>query len=88
MLGMLSLNMACVKKRDIRSKPAFAPAKPEVVQIKPKHNGAIYQDGMIVGLFGDIKPQRVGDILTIVLEDGPGKMEPGKLRKPSGNTAR
>lgn len=69
MLGMLSLNMACVKRKDIRSKPAFAPSKPQVVEIKPKHNGAIYQDGMMVGLFDDIRPQRVGDILTIVLEE-------------------
>jgi len=66
---MLSLNMACIKKQNIRSKPAFAPATPEVVKIIPKHNGAIYQQGMMIGLFNDIRPQRVGDILTIILEE-------------------
>ena len=69
MLMMLSLNMACVKKKNIRSKPAFAPSTPEVVKIIPKHNGAIYQQGMVIGLFNDIRPQRVGDILTIILEE-------------------
>ena len=69
MLTMLSLNMACLKKKNIRSKPAFAPAKPQAINIKPKHNGAIYQKGMVIGLFNDIRPQRVGDIVTIILEE-------------------
>ena len=69
MLIMLSLNMACVKRKDIRSTPAFAPSRPEAVEIKPLHNGAIYQQGMVVGLFDDIRPQRVGDILTIILKE-------------------
>ncbi|MFO7602542.1 MAG: flagellar basal body L-ring protein FlgH [Gammaproteobacteria bacterium] len=69
MLLLLLANTGCVKPKDVRSQPAFAPTKPEVVQFKPKHNGAIYQEGMLIGLFDDIRPQRIGDILTIVLEE-------------------
>lgn len=66
---MLLLNTACIKRHDTRSTPAYAPTKPQPIDIKPIHNGAIYQQGMAIGLFDDIRPQRVGDILTIVLEE-------------------
>jgi flagellar L-ring protein precursor FlgH len=69
MLSMLSMNMACLKRKDIRTKPEYAAAKPEPVNVKPMHNGAIYQEGMFVGLFDDIRPRRIGDIVTIVLEE-------------------
>ncbi len=49
--------------------PAYAPVPPE--QLKPPINlsGSIYQEGYAMSLFEDKRARRVGDILTITLEE-------------------
>jgi flagellar L-ring protein precursor FlgH len=47
----------------------FAATLPEEVPVTTKANGAIYQDQSSVTLFDDAVAHRVGDILTIVLEE-------------------
>jgi flagellar L-ring protein precursor FlgH len=47
--------------------PAYAPARPVETPPPQAGNGAIYQEGSALRLFEDVKPRRVGDILTIVL---------------------
>jgi flagellar L-ring protein FlgH len=49
--------------------PAFAPVKPEDLRPPVQNSGAIYQSGYDMRLFEDNKARRVGDILTIKLEE-------------------
>ncbi|HFQ13906.1 MAG TPA: flagellar basal body L-ring protein FlgH [Gammaproteobacteria bacterium] len=48
-------------------KQNFEPAKPRVSSLPRKDNGAIYQEGMMVGWFQNVTAHAVGDILTIKL---------------------
>jgi flagellar L-ring protein FlgH len=52
-------------KRD----PAFAAVRPTLPPVEPESNGAIYKPGFDVRLFEDLKARRVGDILTVVLNE-------------------
>ena len=58
---------ACVKQGTV--KESYAPTKPEPVKLGPKFTGAIYQEGMVIGLFEDTTAHHVGDILTIRLQE-------------------
>ncbi len=49
--------------------PAYAPARPVAAEIARSGNGAIYQSGFEVRLFEDQRARRVGDILTIILQE-------------------
>jgi flagellar L-ring protein precursor FlgH len=52
-------------KRD----PAFAAVRPTLPPVQPESNGAIYKPGFDIRLFEDLKARRVGDILTVVLNE-------------------
>lgn len=47
--------------------PNFAPMYPEPVQAPAVANGSLFQDDSANMLFGDRKPHRVGDIITVRL---------------------
>lgn len=62
----MTILTGCLKIR--KSDPnAFKPVKQIPVRIAFKDNGAIYQEGMLVGLFSDTTARYVGDILLIDL---------------------
>jgi flagellar L-ring protein FlgH len=52
-------------KRD----PAFAAVRPSLPPIEPESHGSIYKPGFDMRLFEDLKARRVGDILTVVLNE-------------------
>ncbi len=66
-LCSLSLTSACQTqaKRD----PAFAAVRPTLPPVEPESNGSIYKPGFDTRLFEDLKARRVGDILTVVLNE-------------------
>jgi len=70
-MGVLALAAAvlagCATPRG--EEPAFTATRPVPVTAPPGNNGAIYQSSTAMTLFEDIKARRVGDILTIVLEE-------------------
>lgn len=49
--------------------PAYAPIRPVVAAPKPEGNGAIYQAGYERSWFEDMRARRVGDMLTVKLEE-------------------
>ena len=58
----------CLKPLNIKKeKSSFKPVKQHTFNIRPKDNGAIYQQGMRVGLFEDTTAKYIGDVLTVVL---------------------
>lgn len=48
---------------------AFAPIRPIVASPPPADNGSIYQAGYGMSLFSDVSAKRVGDIITVLLEE-------------------
>lgn len=49
--------------------PEFASVRPRPIQPPVPENGAIYQAGFSLLLFEDLRARRVGDILTITLDE-------------------
>lgn len=47
----------------------YRPAIPPVVRTPPPTTGSIYQSGYEIRLFEDIKARRVGDVLTVMLQE-------------------
>jgi flagellar L-ring protein precursor FlgH len=63
--GLALLNGCYPKPND----PRYAPTFPAYELPPAKSNGAIYQEGHAIALFEDRKAKRVGDILTVRLEE-------------------
>lgn len=60
----------CLKPLNIKKvDSSFKPVKQRVVNVPRKDNGAIYQQGMRVGLYEDTTAKYVGDVLTVVLTE-------------------
>lgn len=67
LLFVLTITMGC--QTQVRRDPAFAAVRPTLPPVEPESNGAIYKPGFDIRLFEDIKARRVGDILTIILNE-------------------
>ena len=68
-----------------RGDPEFAPAMPQQVQAPAQYN-AIYQPGTSLLLFEDIKARRIGDMITVVLQeqtDAEKSADTGTNKSPS-----
>jgi len=52
-----------------RGDPEFAPAMPIQALTPPQHADAIYQPGTSLLLFEDIKARRIGDMITVLLQE-------------------
>ena len=58
----------CLKPLSVRKTPDnFSPVKQSLLNIQRRDNGAIYQQGMRVGLFEDTTAKYIGDVLTVIL---------------------
>lgn len=68
-LCLLALLAACVQVPPRADDPAYAPVLPRTPIPQALNNGAIYQAGFNQNLFDDRKAHRVGDIITITLQE-------------------
>lgn len=53
----------------VKRDPAFAAVRPTLPPVEPESDGAIYKPGFDIRLYEDLKARRVGDILTVVLNE-------------------
>ncbi|MCK5387239.1 MAG: flagellar basal body L-ring protein FlgH [Gammaproteobacteria bacterium] len=68
LIGLSVFLSGCLKPLSVkRTENDFKPIKQRTLNVHRKDNGAIYQEGMRVGLFEDTTARYVGDVLTIVL---------------------
>lgn len=67
MASMLLLGGCAIPEKGEQS--SYTATRPLYIPPVPPSNGAIYQSGSALVLFEDIKARRVGDILTIVLNE-------------------
>lgn len=78
----------CGTIRDIprEDDPAFAPIWPEEAPTQVMNTGSMYQDGFSTNIFADTKAHRIGDIITVNLEESTTAQKRAKteLDKDSG----
>lgn len=67
--GALLLSVGCSTTHHAVSDPEFAPVRPVSVEPLPVSDGSIYKSGFGVALFEDAKAHRIGDIITIILQE-------------------
>ncbi len=68
LLSLLVFLSGCLKPLNIKHEPTnFQPGKQQALNIKYRDNGAIYQQGMRVGLFEDTTAKYIGDVITVIL---------------------
>ena len=65
LMSLLMTGCATPKRGD----PEFAPAMPQQVQVPVQDTDAIYQPATSLLLFEDIKARRVGDMITVTLQE-------------------
>lgn len=69
-MGLISfVAMGCSTTHQAVSDPDFSPVRPISAQPLPVSDGAIYKSGFGMTLFVDTKAHRIGDIITIILQE-------------------
>ena len=70
-LGLASGLSGCASQAPMKPDPSFAVVMPpeESTNNPMQNNGSIYQSGQMDNMFVDARPYRVGDILTVVLQE-------------------
>ncbi len=66
LLGFLTVG--CATKAPPAA-PEFVPVRPIIAAPPPQENGGIYQNGYGMSLFSDVSAKRVGDIITVLLNE-------------------
>ncbi len=66
-LGLILLLSGCANMQP--KSENYRPSYPPVATPPPQTNGAIYQAGYSMALFEDLKARRVGDTITVVLQE-------------------
>ncbi|WP_409523843.1 flagellar basal body L-ring protein FlgH [Nitrincola sp. MINF-07-Sa-05] len=69
MLLAILLLSGCVNSPPKPDNPYYAPVQPQMMQAPKPVNGAIYNASTSVGLYGDGRGHRVGDIITVNLAE-------------------
>jgi flagellar L-ring protein precursor FlgH len=70
-LGIMLLS-ACestISHEPLPNDPFYAPIRPEIPHQKVTEDGAIFRPDMANNLFSDVKARRVGDIITVNLQE-------------------
>lgn len=60
---------ACMQMPPAPNDPSYAPIMPRTPIPQERNNGAIYQSGFEMSLYNDNRANRVGDIITILLQE-------------------
>jgi len=66
---LLSGCQSTVSYQPLPNDPFYAPIMPEIPRQKVAEDGSIFQSDMANNLFSDVKARRVGDIITVNLQE-------------------
>lgn len=70
LLGILFLQTGCGLPPNVNpNDPYFSPVRPPELVIRPQSEGSLYAQGYGLMLYGDMKARRVGDLLTVTLNE-------------------
>lgn len=68
-LGIVVLTAGCVSQTPVRQEPSYRPAYPDLARPEQVDGASLFQAGHTRYLFDDRRANRVGDIVTIRLEE-------------------
>lgn len=68
----------CVQKQVKPNNPEYAPVRPQALMQPKPVNGSIYSAATSINLYGDGRAHRVGDILTITLQESTSSQKSAK----------
>ena len=54
---------------EVKNDPEYAPVEPVEQSVNAVNNGSMFQDNYVNNLYSDIKAHRIGDIITVYLEE-------------------
>ena len=69
MVVALTALSGCVQKQVKPNNPEYAPVRPQALIAPKPINGSIYNSATSINLYGDGRAHRIGDILTIALQE-------------------
>lgn len=69
LVGVLMMLGGCVQKQVKPDNPMYAPIRPQDMQPVQPMDGSIYNAATSMNLYGDGRAYRVGDILTVTLQE-------------------
>lgn len=69
MLSLYLLVVGCSTTHHAVSDPDFSPVRPVSAKPLPISDGAIYKTGFGIALYEDAKAHRIGDIITVILQE-------------------
>ena len=85
-LLLLSLLILAGCSSDMRRDIDYAPPRPAVTQQTPQTDGSIYMSGRQLSWFEDMRARRVGDILTVVLNESTNATKSAKTSTAKNNS--
>lgn len=86
LVAVSALLSACSQNVPQPDDPAYAPVVPERFEFPEPSNGSIYQSASAVSLFTDTKASRLGDILTVVLQESTNASKTAETSITKDNT--
>ncbi|WP_261842437.1 flagellar basal body L-ring protein FlgH [Aliamphritea ceti] len=76
----------CVSTPPKPDNPHFAPIRPQALQTPKSVNGSIFSSATNINLYGDGRAHRVGDIITVVLQESTSSQKNSKTEIDKSNT--
>ncbi len=77
-LALTVLLTGCVQKAAKPNNPEYAPVRPQGLIQPAAVNGSIYNSATSINLYGDGRAHRIGDILTITLQESTSSQKSAK----------
>lgn len=66
---LICLLAGCVTPQPVREEPQYRPVWPQIEEAKPASPGSLYGVSHSLALFDDRRAKRIGDVVTIILEE-------------------
>ncbi|MDH5300714.1 MAG: flagellar basal body L-ring protein FlgH [Gammaproteobacteria bacterium] len=66
---VILLSAACSLNPPPKPDPEYAPVRPVVAEPPPTEDGGLYQGGYGMSLYADMSSKRVGDLITVILQE-------------------
>ena len=76
----------CVTPAPSREEPEYRPVWPEVAVPKPASAGSLFIDGSSLTLFDDRRATRVGDVITVILDERTRSSKSAETSVKKGST--
>ncbi len=85
LIGFVLVLSGCVNTPPKPDNPHFAPIRPQALNAPKSVNGSIFSSATNINLYGDGRAHRVGDIITVVLQESTSSQKNNKTEIDKSN---